>query len=66
MAKSEDDYAKVWARQGVESADIEQTRAAQQQPPQVAIQSFSGQAFFLGRVDAGDLPDLIARLRDKR
>ena len=66
MAKSEDEYAKAWVGHKFLEADIAQTKAAQQQAPQVSIQDISGQAFFLGRIDAGDLPDLIARLRDKR
>ena len=59
----EDEYTKAWAKAGFTGDDIERTRKEAQQPPQVSIQNISGQAFFLGRVDAGDLPDLIARLR---
>ena len=62
----EDEYTNVWARAGFTSDDIERTRKEAQQPPQVSIQNISGTAFFLGRVDAAELPDLIARLRDKR
>jgi hypothetical protein len=59
----EDEYTKAWVGAGFTGDDIDRTRAAAQQTPQVSIQNFSGHAFFLGRVAAGDLPDLIARLK---